>query len=518
VAGADAGTIMVPLTTFTGAKDFAAFSPDGRDIAFSWMGPEQGASLRHIYRKPLAAADPVQLTSGAGDDTWPAWSPDGREIAYVLATAFALWPAPRPRAPTHIQSVAVLPLVNQSGDPAQDDLVDGLTDQLIAEIAHATSLRVISRTSVMPYKGVAQHLPEIASALNVDGVVEGSVQWAGDRVSVSAQLLDARRERQLWARTYDAGTAELNTLVGEITADVAHQLTGASPPDRRSVSPRPVDSRAYELYMRGRVAWNQRTPDGYREALGYFNGAIAHDPAYAPAYAGLADTYLLLGEYLIQPSADAFARARAAASRAIALDERLHPYAALGQINANEWRWAEADREFLRALARDPNYATGRQWRAEFLAVSGRTDDAVAEIQQAKALDPLSPIINAQLGWILMIARRYEDAIAQLRRTIDMAPGLIQAHTNLGIALSLHGDHESALAAFEQAVAANGGVDASLWLAREYALGGRPDRTRVMMEDVKPAVTQGSASPSTLALVYLALGDTNSAVSWLKTA
>jgi len=419
-------------------------------------------------------------------------------------------------APSRIRSVAVLPFVNLSSDPEREYVVDGLTDQLITDLARGTTLRVISRTSVMQYKGTSQLLPAIARALNVDAVIEGSVQRDADRVFLTAQLLDARADRHLWAQNYDRAESDLLALAGEIARDVGGVL-GTAPAVRPQIPGRAVAPAASDAYLRGRQAWNQRTPEGYRQALDHFNQAVNADPAYAPAYAGLADTYLLLGEYLIWPPEEAFLRARAAAAKAIALDQDLaEPYAALGQISADEWRWADADREFQRALERNPGYATGRQWRAEYLAVSGRADEALAEIRRAQELDPLSFIINTQLGWILVIARQPDAAIAQLRRTIEMAPRFVQAYTNLGIAYAVAGNHAAALDAFKNAADITGSTDPQLWIARELALLGRVGEARSALKRVIPVAERGNASPSTMALVYLALGDVEAALRWLK--
>jgi eukaryotic-like serine/threonine-protein kinase len=419
----------------------------------------------------------------------------------------------RPR----IESLAVLPLVNVSSDRTEDYLVDGITDQLTADLARATSLRVISRTSAMQFKGTSRRLPDIARVLNVDAVVEGSVRRDSGRVSITAQLLDARRDRHLWARTYERTDSDLPALTAEMARDIGHELVGETLAKASANRPRRVDPAAYELYLRGRHEWNRRTPDGYRKALEHFNNAVDADPTYAPAFAGLADTYLLLGEYLIWPAADAFPRGRAAAERAIALDNTLaQPYASLGQIDADQWRWSDAARDFDRAIERDPAYATARQWRAEYLAASGRATDALAEIRRARDLDPLSIIINAQVGWILIIARLYDEAIVQLRRTIEMAPRFVQAHTNLGIAHSLRGDRARAIAAFEEAIEVGGGADPQLWLAREQALSGRSQQARDMLDRLIPLARQGQAAPSTVALVYVALGDVDTALQWLR--
>ena len=436
--------------------------------------------------------------------------------AVAVASYTGVFHLPRSSAaPSRIGSVAVLPFVNLSSDPEREYVVDGLTDQLITDLARGTSLRVISRTSVMQYKGRSQLLPVIARALNVDAIIEGSVRRGDGRIYLTAQLLDARADRHLWAQNYDRAESELLALPGEVARDVSTAL--GTPAGRGVVRERTAAPAAYDAYLRGRQAWNRRTPDGYRQALDYFNDAVDKDPAYGPAYAGLADTYLLLGEYLIWPMEDAFPRARAAAAKAIALDDGLaEPYAALGQINADEWRWADADLEFRRALERNPGYATGRQWRAEYLAVSGRADEALAEIRHAQALDPLSLIINTQLGWILTIARQPQAAIDQLRRTIEMAPRFVQAHTNLGIAYAVANDHAAALEAFKQAAEISGSTDPKLWMARELALLGRPGEARSIIDRVRPVVEKGNASPSTVALVYLALGDVDTALSWMR--
>ena len=472
------------------------------------------AALRALVRAPRAIAGSCGLPGSAdGNSRQPPrpwrqwWSPATGSCA----------PAARPAAP-RIASIAVLPFVNLSSDPDREYIVDGITDQLITDLAKATSLRVISRTSVMRYKGKSQPLPEVARALGVDAIVEGSLRRVDGRVLVTAQLLDAGQERHLWAHNYDRTDGDLLALPAQIARDISREFLGTpgtTRTDERTARPPPPE--AYDAYLRGRHAWNTRTPDGYRQALDYFNAAVGKDPAYAEAYAGLADTYLLLGEYLIWPPGEAFPRARAAAAKAIAIDDTLaQPYATLGQINANEWKWADADREFQRAVERDPGYATGRQWRAEYMAFSGRGDEALAEIRQAHTLDPLSPIINTQLGWILTIARQPDAAIEQLRRTIEMAPRFVQAYTNLGIAYDVNGDHQAALDAFRQAVEVGGGTDPQLWMARQLALLGRQAEARSELARLLPVAQKGQASVSTVALVYIALGEVERGLSWLQ--
>jgi eukaryotic-like serine/threonine-protein kinase len=483
------------------------------------------------YESMHALADDLAalraLVQSATGDRWflrPTWvgrwklTAAAAAVAAVVVAGYAiLRPAARPAAP-RIASIAVLPFVNLSSDPDREYIVDGITDQLITDLAKATSLRVISRTSVMRYKGKSQPLPEVARALGVDAIVEGSLRRVDGRVLVTAQLLDAGQERHLWAHNYDRTDGDLLALPAEIARDISREFLGTpgtTRTDERTARPPPPE--AYDAYLRGRHAWNTRTPDGYRQALDYFNAAVGKDPAYAEAYAGLADTYLLLGEYLIWPPSEAFSRARAAAAKAIAFDDTLaQSYAALGQINANEWKWADADREFQRAVERDPGYATGRQWRAEYLAFSGRGDEALAEIRQAHTLDPLSPIINTQLGWILTIARQPDAAIEQLRRTIEMSPRFVQAYTNLGIAYDVIGDHHATLAAFRQAVEVGGGTDPQLWIARQLALLGRQAEARSELARLLPVAQKGQASVSTVALVYIALGEVERGLYWLQ--
>ncbi len=417
--------------------------------------------------------------------------------------------------PPTVQSLAVLPMLNLSGDPQQEYLVDGMTDNLITEIARETSLRVISRTSVMQYKGVSKPLPEIAQALNVDGVIEGSVRKSDGRLAITVQLLDARKDRHLWARNYERGEGELLSLLAEIAQDVRHQLS-ASTVAPVSVA-QSVDSQAYDFYLRGRFAWNKRTGDGYREALQYFNQAIEHDPKYARAYAGLADSYLLLGEYSIWPADDAYSRARAAASRALEFDPALgEAYASLGQTDANEWKWSDADREFQRAVELSSGYATGRQWRAEFLHRIGRVAEAIVEMKRAQQLDPLSPIINTQLGWILASGRRYDEAITQLKRTIEIAPHFAPAHADLGIAYDLNGQHDEALKALQTAQEIDNTPDRAVWVARQYALSGRPALAREAIQPLLPLAAEARVNPATLALVYIALGDHEEAFKWMQ--
>jgi serine/threonine protein kinase/Tfp pilus assembly protein PilF len=524
---ADLLSIDVPARLET-----VAALPYARDlVAILARGLQTSRETRYASMQAFAAdlaALRTRVQSGAGDRwflrptrvrRWKVASAAAAAAALAAAVGYGVvrQPLARPVDPP-IASLAVLPFVNLSSDPDREYIVDGITDQLITDLARATSLRVISRTSVMRYKGKSQPLPEVARALGVDAVVEGSLRRSDGRILVAAQLLDARQDRHLWSRNYDRTDADLVALPAEIARDISREFLGKpETPRTAGRSARPAAPEAYDAYLRGRHAWNARTPDGYRQALDFFNAAVDKDPAYAEAYAGLADTYLLLGEYLIWPPAEAFPRARAAAAKAIEIDETLaQPYAALGQINANEWKWADADREFQRAVERDPGYATGRQWRAEYLAISGRGDEALAEIRQALALDPLSPIINTQLGWILIIVRQPDAAIAQLRQTIEMAPRFVQAYTNLGIAYDVKGDHQAALDAFTQAVEVGGGADTQLWKTRQLVFLGQQAEARAELTRLLPVAEQGQAGNSTVALVYVALDDVERGLSWLR--
>ncbi len=330
------------------------------------------------------------------------------------------WMASRRAAP-HITSLAVIPLENLSDDPEQDYFADGMTDALITDLAKTGSLRITSRTSVMRYKGTKRTIKDVGRELDVDAVVEGTVTRSGSRVRITAQLIQVSTDMHLWAETYERDVSEIFELQRSVAMDIARRVNVVVRPLDRA---RMVQPEAYGLYLKGRYAFYQYTSQGWQRAIEHFNRAIERDPTFAAAYAGLADTYLVAGAYDAIPADEALTRGKAAAARALELDEglaRAH-YALATAYTWYDWDWGNAEREFRRALELNPNDALGRNWHGGYLSLRRRHDEAIGEHERARDLDPLSSIVNANLTRALYWARRYDEAIAQARRTREMDP------------------------------------------------------------------------------------------------
>ena len=344
----------------------------------------------------------------------------GIVIAIGVAIAVAREWTSRPAVP-RIAALAVIPLENLSRDADEQYFADGLTDSLITDLAKIGSVRITSRTSVIQYRSTKKSVKDIGRELNVDAIVEGTVTHAGNRVRVTAQLIQVSTDMHLWADTYERDVSEIIDLQRTLATDIARQINVfLKPLDRARV----VNPEAYGLYLKGRYAFYQYTSRGWQDAIQRFNEAIEIDPAFAPAHAALAETYVVAGTYGAFPSAEALSRARAAAAKALELDESLASahYALATSRGWYDWDWKGAEREFRRALELNPQDAMGRNWYGGYLSVLGRHDEAIAEHERARELDPLSLIVNANLTRALYFARRYDEAIAQGRRTLQIDP------------------------------------------------------------------------------------------------
>jgi TolB-like protein/DNA-binding winged helix-turn-helix (wHTH) protein len=330
------------------------------------------------------------------------------------------WMANTATATPRISALAVIPLENLSRDPEQQYFADGLTDALITDLAKFGGVRITSRTSVMQYRGTKKSIKEIGRELNVDAIVEGTVTHDDSgRVRVTAQLIQVSTDMHLWADAYEREVSEILELQRALATDIARRINVfVKPLDRARV----VKPEAYGLYLKGRYAFYQYTSRGWQEAIAHFNAAIDEDPAFAPAHSGLADTYLVAGTYGAIPTDEAMTRGKAAAARALALDDALASahYALATAHTWYDWDWAGAEREFQRGLELNAQDALGRNWHGGYLSLLGRHDEAIEEHERARELDPLSLIVNANLTRALYWARRYDDAIAQARRTLEL--------------------------------------------------------------------------------------------------
>src|SRR5438270_440350 len=364
----------------------------------------------------------------------------------------------RGRAPTGIRSLAVLPLDNLSGDASQNYFADGMTDELITDLAQISALRVISRTSVMVYKGARKPLPQIARELNVDAVVEGTVLRSGDQVRITAQLIQAPADKHLWAESYEGNLRDTLALQKKVASAIAEQIRIELTPQEQAglKKAKVVNPEAYEAYLKGRYFWNKRTADGLKAALAYFNQAIEEDPNYAQAHAGLADSYNLLGdwEYGVLAPSEAYPKAKAAAIKALEQDNTLgeaHTSLAFS-LDVFDWDWDSAEKEFGRAMELNPGYATAHQWYAWHLSEMARNSEAIAEMRKAEHLDPLSLIINADMAEILLVAHLNDEAIEQSRKTVEMDPNFAIAHYQLGQAFVQKHNYNEAIGEFQKAI------------------------------------------------------------------
>lgn len=443
-------------------------------------------------------------------------------VAAGLSTTWIGRDASLPAAPTY-RSIAVLPLENLSRDPNEAYLADGITDELTTDLARISSLRVISRGSVLQFRGGRVPLPEIGRRLHVDAIVEGSVTRSGDRVRVTAQLIDAAADRHLWAESYERNVSDLLALQREVAAAIAERIQATLTVRERAglTSPRRVNPDAYLAYIKGRSFWNQRTQPALEKAVASFQQAIDADTGYAPAYAGLADCYTALGYVSYLPPKVAFERAEAAAARAIALDADLaDPHASLAYAKFYyDWDFANANLEFQRALTLNPNAVTALDWHSVYLTAMGRFDEARAEILRARELDPLSVATNTDVGFVDYYSRHYADAAKQLRATVEMNPSFPLAHLWLGRTYQEQHQYDEAVA--EYTAAAKVLTDWPVTMAaigHVYGVSGRRDDAHRVLRDLQALSSRKYVTPYGVALVYAGLGDTASAFDWLDRA
>ena len=447
------------------------------------------------------------------------WKTLGAAIALVLLVLMAwifFWRSHRPAdtlPSSPIRSLAVLPLENLSSD-SQDYFADGMTDELITDLAQIGALRVISRTSVMPYKGARKALPQIARELNVDAVVEGTVLRSGKQVRITAQLIQAPADKHLWAQSYEGDVHDTLALQKKVARAIAEQIRIKLTPQEEAVlgSVKVVNPEAYENYLKGRYFWNKRTADGLKKATYYFNQAIESDPNYSLPYTGLADIYQL---------SDHPQLAREEVQKALDLDDQLaEAHNSLARLlylfNGD---WDGADREFRRALELNHNYAPAHHWYSMYLALRGRKEQALAEAEKAYELDPLSPVVGAYLAKILQEAGQYDKAIEQAKKTLDLEPDSAVTHAVLGIVYEDKRMYAEAITEYKTALQLGGppGEMRGL-LGYAYAVSGnRTDAEKIIAElrALWPGHTHAALD---LAVVFSGLGDKENALSWLEKA
>jgi len=427
----------------------------------------------------------------------------------------ALSPGPQ------VRSIAVLPFENLSNDPAQEYFTDGITDELITDLASLEGVRVISRASVMSYKGKHQPLPSIASALGVDAAVEGSVARAGQRVRITAQLLLAREDRHLWAESFDRDLGDILTVQREIAAAIARQIRAHVSP--ATVSRRPaINPAAYDEYLQGRFFWNRRNMPDTLTAISYFERAIGTDPNAAATWAGLADCYNTLAAEEGAPNQEElFSKATAAAVRALEIDPNLgEAHASLGYTYLfHSWDWAGAKRELDRAVELNPNDASAHDWLSHYSVAMRQFDASLAHSQTALEVDPLNPLRRAHIVWHLLYSRKYDDVISQGQRLLLEAPNLTGVLNFLGLAYQRKQMLPDAIAVFQKAVDATQGGSIALGdLGHAYAIAGQRSKAEAILKQLLARSQHKFVSPEILAGIYCGLNDRERAMDWLEKA
>jgi len=429
----------------------------------------------------------------------------------------------RPALPMQIHSLAVLPLTNLSGDLEQEYFADGMTEELITDLAKISALRVISRTSVMNYKDAHKPLPQIGSELKVDAIVVGSVQRSGGRVRVAAELIEASTDRHLWADSYERDLRDVLALQNEVATAIAREIQVKLTPQERTNlgSVRPLSPEAHEAYLKGEYYWNKLTEKGINKSIEYYEKAIQLAPDYASAYASLAFSYNLMASSGYEPPRENYAQAKRLAQKALELDDGLaKAHAALGWVLCyGDWNWPAAEAEFKRAIELSPKADIGHHVYGYYLANMGRPEEAITEMKKALESDPLSLLALENLGFIYEQAGQPDKAIEQFRKVLEMDPHSSDARDGLGLVYAWQGRHEEAITELREAkrLSENDlGVIADLGYA--YAVAGRRSEAHQMLSELSLLSRQKYVTPYSIAAVYAALGERDQSFHWLEKA
>ncbi|MGH9820495.1 MAG: protein kinase domain-containing protein, partial [Pyrinomonadaceae bacterium] len=402
-------------------------------------------------------------------------------------------------ASKQISSIAVMPFVNGTGNPDNEYLSDGMTETLISSLSQIPNLNVKARSSVFRYKGKDTDAKTIGKELGVQAILNGRVVQHGDQLDLSLELIDTSTENVLWSEQYDRRQADLVTLQSEIARDVSQKLqsklSGAD--EQKIAKAYTADPEAYQLYLKGIFYWNKRTPDSLKKSVEYFNQAVAKDPGYGRAYAGLSLAYVLLPEYFACTPQDCYPKAIAAARRALELDGTLaEAHAALGLAFTDQFKFADARQEFQQAIKLNPNYATAHQWYADNLCVTGRFDEAIAEAKRALELDPLSLIINENLAEFYGYAGQYDKAIEQEKAALEIDPNFAIAHSDTGTAYEMKGMYAEALAEYKRNQELNADPNYYLpYIGHLYGITGKRDEAQKVLDQMKEIAAKGSVTP-----------------------
>ena len=419
-----------------------------------------------------------------------------------------------------IDSIAVLPFINASGDPNTEYLSDGISEALINSLTELRQLRVVARTTAFRYKNKEADPQQVGRELNVRAVLMGRVRQMGDTLNIQVDLVDATTGVQLWGQEYERKISDLLSIKQAVAREVTEKLRlRLSGDEQQQLTKRDTtNAEAYQFYLRGRYYWNKRSREGIKKAIEQFQQAIDRDPNYALGYVGLADSYLSLEQYAGVPSNETLPKARAAVDRALQLDDSLaEAHTSSASIYQKLWRWAEAEEEFKRAISLNPNYPTAHHWYAYYFYTKRQFDDAMREIKRAHELDPLSPVISENVAFVYLLKNDFNSAIEQCQKTIELDPSFADAHYILGFAYLKGGRNEEATAEFQKAVELSGRAATYLGnLGYCYAVTGRRPEALAILKELEEKHTKRESSGQFLAAVYAGLGDKDQAFSWLE--
>jgi len=471
---------------------------------------------------PTTALPAAQFPGTTRELTQPnrrvfAFAAAGVALVVIVTLGYFYWSRTRTAA---IQSIAVMPFVNESGNADVEYLSDGMTETLISSLSQLPNLNVKARSSVFRYKGKETNPQTIGKELNVQALLNGRVVQRGDQLTLSLELIDAQTENVIWSEQYNRKQSDLVTLQSEIARDVSgklkSKLSGAEVAKvEKNYTANPE---AYQLYLKGKFYWNKRTGQSLKQAADFYQQAIEKDPNYALAYSGLAETYVLFSSYDVAPADDSMPQAKAAALRALAIDDSLaEAHTALGFYLSNyEWDRDSSEKEYRRAIELKPNYATAHHWLGADLVYVKRFEDSLVELRRGEELDPLSPIIGTNLGDTLVFARRYDEAIAQYKRTLVRNPNFPYAHLALGRAYGAKGMYPEAIAEARASIGLNSGSSVKGFLGLWLAKSGKREETVKLLGELKQESTRNYVQSITFALIYIALGDKQEALNHLE--
>jgi TolB-like protein/DNA-binding winged helix-turn-helix (wHTH) protein/Flp pilus assembly protein TadD len=488
------------------------------------------AEVRRLGNAQEVAATAEEVPPPSGHRRFWLWAAAAFVVVVAVSLALVFVPGPpKPAANTLLAKrvrLAVLPFANLGGEQPRDYLSEGLTEEIITQIGSLSpeQLAVVARSSATRHQNAQQDVRQIGQELGVDYLLQGSVRREGQRVRVSVQLTRVADQSTLWAANYDRELRSILALESDVARSVATQIALHVSPEEAAhlENARPVNPQAYELYLKGRFFLNKRTVEGFEQSADLFQQAIALDPNYARAYAGLADSYIMLGAFGIQSTPEVVPKARAAALRAIEIDERsTEPHASMGFILSRyDWNWPEAEREFKRAIELDPSYTTAHHWYALHLSGLGRATEAIDEIRLAQHLDPASPLLATDAGLVLYSARQYRNAKKDCEKALELDPNYGLAHRTLGLINEEMGRHKEALAEFQQA---RGSLGDDPWMmaeiGRSYARAGNREQALQAMRELRQLSKRRYVSPLALALLCASLDPkSDETFDWLEKA